>query len=118
MTQLHELAHLIRSKNAGPFELTIDVMFENRAAYERVRDSGVLAPERIAELYGVAPGDVRSFEADVALALKLSFPRPQSSGSLHDTDIFGGQFHSPLVRLEVPDGPADGAATSRKASPS
>jgi Domain of unknown function (DUF4387) len=38
----------------------------------------------------------------VAMALKFSFPRPSVSGSLDDTDLFGGQFHSPLVRLEIP----------------
>ena len=29
MTQLAELARLIRSKNAGPFELTFDIMFDD-----------------------------------------------------------------------------------------
>ena len=102
MTQLHELARLIRSKNAGPFELTIDVMFENRDSYERVLNSGMLSIERMAAIYHVDPSLVTSFEADVALAIKISIPRPIASGSLHDTDIFGGQFHSPIVRLEIP----------------
>jgi hypothetical protein len=102
MTQLHELARLIRSKNAGPFELTIDVMFETREAYERVRNSGMLSIERMAAVYHVDPALVTSFEAEVALAIKISIPRPMASGSLHDTDIFGGQFHSPIVRLEIP----------------
>jgi hypothetical protein len=102
MTQLHELARLIRSKNAGPFELTIDLMFEDRASYERVRASGVITTDSIAQLYGLDPAVVQYFEADVALALKFSFPRPSVSGSLDDTDLFGGQFHSPLVRLEIP----------------
>lgn len=103
MTQLHELARLIRSKNAGPFELTIDVMFDDRAAYDRVRRSGVLDAARIAALYGVPESAVSVFTADVALALKFSLPRPTPSGSLADTDIFGGQFHAPIVRLDVDD---------------
>lgn len=102
MTELHELARLIRSKNAGPFELTIDVMFENRESYERVRNSGLLSSAKMAALYHVDPDLVTLFEADVALAIKISMPRPVPSGSLNDTDIFGGQFHSPIVRLEVP----------------
>ena len=103
MAQLHELARLIRSKNAGPFELTIDVMFESRDAYDRVRRSGVLSVERLAEIYRVDPALMTTFEADIALAIKVSFPRYAASGSFDDTDIFGGQFHSPIVRLEVPD---------------
>ena len=58
--------------------------------------------ESIAALYGLDPSVVQYFEADVAMALKFSFPRPSVSGSLDDTDLFGGQFHSPLVRLEIP----------------
>lgn len=102
MTQVHELARLIRSKNAGPFQLTIDLMFEDRACYDRVRTSGILTVDSVAQIYGVEPSHVRYFEAEVAMALKFSFPRPNVSGSLDDTDLFGGQFHSPLVRLEIP----------------
>jgi hypothetical protein len=101
MATLHELARLIRSKNAGPFELTIDVMFETRDAYERVRSSSVLSVENVAAIYSVDPALVSRFEADVAMAIKVSIPRPVASGSVEDTDIFGGQFHSPLVNLEV-----------------
>ena len=77
-------------------------MFEDRASYDRVRASGVVTTESIAALYGLDPSVVQYFEADVAMALKFSFPRPGVSGSLDDTDLFGGQFHSPLVRLEIP----------------
>ena len=102
MTELHELARLIRSKNAGPFELTIDVMFEDLDAYQRVKASGILTPARVAAIYGVDQSEVVVFDADLALAIKISLPRPSPSGSFTDTDIFGGQFHSPLVRLAVP----------------
>jgi Domain of unknown function (DUF4387) len=102
MPQLYELARLIRSKNAGPFELTIDVMFNDRESYDRVISSQVLSAERMAELYHVDPSIVQLFQADVALAIKISFPRPIASGNLQDTDIFGGQFHSPIVRLDIP----------------
>jgi len=32
----------------------------------------------------------------------VSFPRPQSSGSKHDSDVYGGQQYAPLLGLEVP----------------
>ena len=35
MATLGDLAKLVRSKNAGPFWLTIDIMFDNAAAYRR-----------------------------------------------------------------------------------
>lgn len=100
--QLHEAATLVRSKNAGPFMLTIDVMFDNPAMYRRVRDSGALTAESVAAVYGLRPDQVRAFDYEPALALKFSFPRPATSGSFDDGDVYGGQFHSPLVDLEIP----------------
>ena len=41
MSKLASLARLIRSKNAGPFVLTFDIMFDDVQTYSRVRDSGV-----------------------------------------------------------------------------
>ena len=38
MATIADLAVLVRSKNAGPFWLTIDIMFDDEAAYRRVRD--------------------------------------------------------------------------------
>lgn len=101
MAELWELAKLIRSKNAGPFELTFDILFASRDSFERVRASGVLTPQRFAALYHVSEEEVRFFTHEGALAFKISIPRPAFSGDPNDTDVFGGQFHSPLVRLEV-----------------
>lgn len=100
--QLHELATLVRSKNAGPFILTIDVMFENANDYLLVRDSGALSAEKIADVYGVPAADVQVFDYEPATALKISLPRPHPSGSLEDGDVYGGQFHAPLVLLDIP----------------
>jgi hypothetical protein len=100
--QLHELATLVRSKNAGPFVLTIDIMFDDAAKYRLVRDSGVLTDASIAALYGVRPEEVRVFHYEPATALKISLPRPHPSGSQEDGDVYGGQFHGPLVLLEIP----------------
>ena len=43
--RLIELARVIRSKNAGPFELTFDIMFADAEIYERVKRSGVISAE-------------------------------------------------------------------------
>lgn len=100
--QLHEAAKLVRSKNAGPFMLTIDIMFDDEDLYRKVRDSGVLTAATIAEVYGIDEHEVLAFDYAPALALKFSLPRPQSSGHRSDGDVYGGQFHSPLVDLEIP----------------
>jgi hypothetical protein len=104
MAELWELTKLIRSKNAGPFELTFDVIMKDDASYERVLASGVLDASAFAALYGVQETDVHVAHQPAVRAVKLSIPRPAISGDVDDTDVFGGQFHSPLVRLAVPNG--------------
>ncbi|HEY2522221.1 MAG TPA: DUF4387 family protein [Streptosporangiaceae bacterium] len=101
MGKLWEHARLIRSKNAGPWELTIDVICDNERDFEAIRASGIMSQEFLAQAYRLDPGQVRTFEHRAALALKASFVRPQPAGDITDTDVFGGQFHSPLVELDV-----------------
>ena len=104
MRELWQFTKLIRSKNAGPFELTFDIMFKDRESYERVLRSGVLSVERIAQLYGVRLAEVRLFAIEQIDTVKFSIPRKVFSGDVADTDVYGGQFHSPLVRLLVEEG--------------
>jgi hypothetical protein len=102
MTTLGELARLIRSKNAGPFELTFDIMFAEEDKFRRVRDSNVLSRELIARLYRIPVEDVKFFVVPEALAFKASIPRPLFQGDLLDTDNHGGQQYAPLLDIEVP----------------
>ena len=102
MPTLGELAKLVRSKNAGPFWLTIDIMFDEADAYRRARDAEIVNRTAIAKLYNRNPNEIIVVNHDIALAIKVSFPRPQSSGSKLDNDAYGGQQYAPLLALEVP----------------
>ena len=102
MTTLVELAGLIRSKNAGPFVLTFDVMFSDEKSYLRVKDSGVLTRELVAQLYRCPPQNVRVFACDNARAFKFSMPRPVFQGELGDGDLHGGQQFVPLMEIRIP----------------
>ena len=102
MTALCRLARLIRSKNAGPFELTFDIMFEDAATYERVKRSGALSRETVAASYGLPPEQVKFFYCDNARAIKASIPRPVVQGDPRDSDGHGGQQYAPLMDIEIP----------------
>ena len=102
MSTLASLSRLIRSKNAGPFELTFDIMFEDEARYLRVKRSGALSREVVARLYGLAPEKVKFFYCDNAYAIKASIPRPHVQGGLLDSDSHGGQQYAPLMDIEIP----------------
>lgn len=100
---LLDLAKVIRSKNAGPFEITFDVMFDDVAKYQRVKDSGVINAHRIAGMYGVRLDDVLVCRAyDPAVAFKITIRRPVGSGDIEDRDVYGCQQHVPLTAIEVP----------------
>ena len=103
MAKLGDLARLIRSKNAGAFMLTFDVMFDDDATYQRVLKSRVLTKERFAKIYQVPEEDVLFFEHEAAKAIKISIPRPYYQSAREDGDAYGGQQHAPLVELELPD---------------
>jgi hypothetical protein len=100
--KLAELSSLIRSKNAGPFVLTFDILFVDDVSYQCVKQSGVLSPRKFAQLYGCAEEAVRFFECDNARAFKFSIPRPVPQGDLGDGDLHGGQQYVPLMNIDVP----------------
>ncbi len=102
MAKLGEMARLIRSKNAGPFELTFDIMFDDKERFQRVLDSHALSPRLIADLYQVPLEDVKFFVVPAALAFKASIPRPRFQGDLLDSDGHGGQQYAPLLDIEIP----------------
>ncbi len=103
MPELWEFTKLIRSKNAGPFELTFDIMFKDQDSLERVMKSGALSAEAFSQMYRTDIHDVRFFRIDKLSAVKITIPRRVFSGDAKDTDIYGGQFHGPLVRLQIGD---------------
>jgi len=103
--KIYELAKVLRSKNAGPFRTTFDILFDNDEAYQRVKTSGVLTRWYIAELYGMKPEDVYGiFFVDTARGIKITIPKPMdmASGAPRCRDLFGAQQHMPLMEIEVP----------------
>jgi hypothetical protein len=99
--KLWELSKLIRSKNAGPFTITIDIMFDYKDKYQQVKKSKTINVSKIAEIYQLKPEDISLIEYDNAWAIKISFPRKNFSGDVNDTDVYGGQFYSPLVDIDI-----------------
>jgi hypothetical protein len=104
MSSLGELATLVRSKNAGPFWLTLDVFLPDEETFELVSKSLVTDPVTIGELYRVDPDQVKVFALADLRAIKISFPRPVVQGSLRDSDMHGGQQYVPLLTVEIEGG--------------
>lgn len=99
--KLIEIAQVLRSKNAGPSTLTLDLMFSDRAAYDLACRLAVLAEPSIAALYRVDEAGVRVVHFDEALAIKISLPRRIIAGSPGDSDVYGAQQHGPLLEVQL-----------------
>jgi hypothetical protein len=98
---LCSLAQVIRSKNAGPYELVLDILFKTREDYQRVKRSEQLTPQLIAGLYNVKPDFIhRIIWFDPANAVKIVMPRDIISGNVGDNDVYGAQQHAPLLSIE------------------
>lgn len=98
--KLTDITRIIRSKNSGPYELTLDIMFSSREWYERVRDAGAINEELICACYQITPDkiiNIISFEP--ANAIKVTIERPICSGDLGETDVYGAQQHAPLLGI-------------------
>ncbi|PYI11229.1 hypothetical protein BO78DRAFT_393215 [Aspergillus sclerotiicarbonarius CBS 121057] len=103
MCYLGEFASVIRSKNAGPYELTFDIMFDSLAKYFFAKTSGVLDVPKFAELYGIQISDiVAAVWWEPAMALKVTVKRPIVSGRFGETDTHGSCQHAKLLRVLIP----------------
>ena len=103
MTKLVELAKVLRSKNSGPFQITLDVLFDSRENYERVVRSGVINRENICRAYNLQDKDITEVVFfDSAMGMKVTFNRKISSGSAFDRDVYGAQQHAPLMEFIIP----------------
>jgi hypothetical protein len=98
-----ELAAVIRSKNAGPYELTVDILFKDERDYLLLKDLNFFTAELFAHIYGLPVSEIITVVYfDAAFAVKCTMVRPIVSGAPGDTDIYGAQQHAPLLNLMVP----------------
>ncbi len=100
--KLYDAAKIIRSKNSGPFSVTLDALFDNGEVYRRIRDSKVITRERIAKIYQLEPEMITELVFfDAAQGFKITYDRKISSGTCFDSDVYGAQQHVPLGNMEV-----------------
>lgn len=102
--KIYDAAHVVRSKNSGPFAVTLDILFDRKDYYERLKNSGVITPESIAKLYKISVEDITDFAwFDAGLGVKITYLRKVASGTVGDRDVYGAQQHAPLLTLDMPE---------------
>lgn len=101
MTRLSEVTSDIRSKNAGPFWITVDVFLPDDETYRRVAASPLTDSSTVGHHFGVSADRVRVFSIPELRVIKVSLPRPRPQGSLGERDMHGGQQFVPLLDIEI-----------------
>ena len=99
--KLYDMAMVCRSKNAGPFQVTIDLMFDSPERYHAVLNSPSFTTETVGKLYHADPETVVIKPFERILTIKVVLARSCSSGSALDSDVYGSQQHFPLGNLEI-----------------
>ena len=99
MSILGEKVKKIRSKNAGPFWITIDIFCGSEEVYKNVCLN--LNNLKIANLFMINIKDLKRFEIKKLNVVKFSFPRNITQGHILDRDMHGAQFAVLLSEMDL-----------------
>ncbi len=99
MAKLQDIAQKIRSKNAGPFWLTVDIFCGGQVPYKQVCSN--LRTDQVAKIFGIPADQIKRFEIPELNVVKLSLPRPTTQGARQDRDLHGASWASLIATLEI-----------------
>ena len=98
MYLLGEKVKKIRSKNAGPFWITIDIFCGSEKVFKDVCLN--LKNSKIANLLMINIKDLKRFEIEKLNVIKFSFPRNITQGHILDRDMHGAQLAVLLSEMD------------------
>ncbi len=101
MATLAQTASYIRSKNAGPFWITIDIFCDTQEAYQRIKDSERLTAQAVSTLYHVSEMNTKIFYLPDLKTVKISVPRLIPQGSEYERDMHSGQQYVQILDFEL-----------------
>jgi hypothetical protein len=99
MANLGDVVEKVRSKNAGPFWLTIDIFCGSRSAFDQI--CAGLSTDRVANVLGAEPTVIKRFEIPSLNVVKISLPRPSIQGSIEDRDMHGASWAALLSEVDL-----------------
>lgn len=99
MRNVGNVARSVRSKNAGPFWVTVDVFFSDHATFQDA--SASLSTASVACALQVDAAELKRFDLPDIFVIKFSFPRSVVQGSRFDRDMHGAQYANLVASLEI-----------------
>ena len=101
MPKLRDVCSHVRSKNAGPFWITVDLFFADRAAFDLHSGAAAISAVAVGDLLGVEGAKIKRFAVPDLNVVKLSYPRPRPQGGSMERDMHGGQQYVRLLDVEL-----------------
>jgi hypothetical protein len=77
------------------------VIFNSIPDFDKTASFPGFNEENIAFLYNTKAEKVKIHKFKRALAIKITMPRPVSSGAPGDLDVYGSQQHFPLGNMNI-----------------
>ena len=100
MVELGAMVEKVRSKNAGPFWLTIDIFCGSIELFSHVSEN--LQTAVVADLFRIKPDEVKRFDIADLCVVKFSLPRPVVQGTRQDRDMHGAQWGNLIAEMKIP----------------
>ena len=101
MPKLGERVLRVRSKNAGPFWVIVDIFCGTSEVFGELKTG--LRTETVAALFQQPSQLVKRFDIADLNVIKFSFPRPVVQGARADRDMHGAQWATLLAELDMRD---------------
>lgn len=102
--KLQDIARTIRSKNAGSFMITVEIIFDDMKWYKYVKENNLINQKTLAAAYNVEESWILDFNYyDPGLGIKANFKRKFPSGGPNEGDVYGCQQYVPLLDLYIPE---------------
>ncbi|TNE67930.1 MAG: DUF4387 domain-containing protein [Alphaproteobacteria bacterium] len=101
MTRLSDATRHIRTKQAGPFWVTMDIWFKDEDSYTRYHDCPALSAETFARVYGTNADFVKRIPMPEFNLVKISYPRATPQGGMIERDMHSGQQYARLLDIEL-----------------
>lgn len=99
MPEIGQIAQKVRSKNAGPFWLTIDIFCGTAEAYDQIATG--LSTDRVASTLKVSAETIKRFDIAQLNVVKISLPRPTVQGKADDRDMHGAAWAALISEIVV-----------------
>ena len=101
MAKVRDVCRHVRSKNAGPFWVTIDLFFDGPESFRKYSQSAALGPKLFESLYGADSTHVKRIPVEDLNMVKISYPRVTPQGGIVERDMHCGQQFVRLLDVEL-----------------